>query len=165
MTKRLARCGTLFLMSAVVGAAVPAAVCRWGLCSCCPGVGRCLSGVNNHQRVALARCGCGYVYAYIHRYAYAYIQQRGDSRTAKLWARACSSTPLACEQVYYKRVACRYRYVYAYIHRYVYAYVHIRAETRGEPELWARACSSKPDGDETQTCRYTYLDRYGCRYG
>ena len=27
------------------GAAVPAAVCRWGLCPCCPGVGRCLSGV------------------------------------------------------------------------------------------------------------------------
>jgi len=30
----------------VVGAAVPAAVCRWGLCPRCPGVGRCLSGVN-----------------------------------------------------------------------------------------------------------------------
>ena len=29
----------------VVGAAVPAAVCCWGLCSCCSGVGRCLSGV------------------------------------------------------------------------------------------------------------------------
>jgi len=25
-------------VSAVVGAAVPAAVCRWGLCPCCPGV-------------------------------------------------------------------------------------------------------------------------------
>jgi len=32
------------------GGAVPAAVCRWGLCPCCPGVGRCLSGVNNHHR-------------------------------------------------------------------------------------------------------------------
>jgi len=41
----LARCGTVFPVSAVVGAAVPAAVCRWGLCPCCPGVGRCLSGV------------------------------------------------------------------------------------------------------------------------
>jgi len=29
----------------VVGAAVPAAVCRWGLCPRCSGVGRCLSGV------------------------------------------------------------------------------------------------------------------------
>jgi len=36
----------------VVGAAVPAAVCRWGLCPCCPGVGRCLSGVNNHSQQA-----------------------------------------------------------------------------------------------------------------
>jgi len=27
----LARCGTVFPVSAVVGAAVPAAVCRWGL--------------------------------------------------------------------------------------------------------------------------------------
>jgi len=33
-------------VSAVVGAAVPAAVCRWGLAPCCPDVGRCLSGVN-----------------------------------------------------------------------------------------------------------------------
>jgi len=41
----LARCGTVFPVSVVVGAAVPAAVCRWGLCSCCPGVERCLSGV------------------------------------------------------------------------------------------------------------------------
>ena len=38
------RCGTVFPVSAVVVAAVPAAVCRWGLCPCCPGVGRCLSG-------------------------------------------------------------------------------------------------------------------------
>ena len=45
----LARCGTVFPMSAVVGAAVPAAVYRWGLWPCCPGVGRCLSGVNNHR--------------------------------------------------------------------------------------------------------------------
>jgi len=28
----LARCGTVFPVSVVVGAAVPAAVCRWGLC-------------------------------------------------------------------------------------------------------------------------------------
>jgi len=41
----LARFGTVFPVSVVVGATVPAAVCRWGLCSCCPGVGRCLSGV------------------------------------------------------------------------------------------------------------------------
>jgi len=40
---------TVFPVSAVVGAAVPAAVCRWGLCPCCPGVGRCLSGVYNHH--------------------------------------------------------------------------------------------------------------------
>jgi len=33
-------------VSVVEEAAVPAAVCRWGLCSRCPGVGRCLSGVN-----------------------------------------------------------------------------------------------------------------------
>jgi len=37
---------TMFPVSVLVGAAVPAAVCRWGLCSLCPGVGRCLSGVN-----------------------------------------------------------------------------------------------------------------------
>jgi len=36
-------------VSAVVGAAVPAAVCRWGLCPCCPDVGRCISGVYNHH--------------------------------------------------------------------------------------------------------------------
>jgi len=29
-------------VSVVVGAAVPAAVCRRGVCPCCPGVGRCL---------------------------------------------------------------------------------------------------------------------------
>ena len=48
----LARCGTVFPVSAVVGAAVPAAVCRWGLCPC-PGVGRCLSRVNNHNSYAV----------------------------------------------------------------------------------------------------------------
>ena len=42
----LACCGTVFPVSVVVGAAVPAAVCRWGLCPCCPSVARCLSGVN-----------------------------------------------------------------------------------------------------------------------
>jgi len=36
----------VFPVSVVVGAAVPAAVCCWGLCPRCPGVGRCLSGVN-----------------------------------------------------------------------------------------------------------------------
>jgi len=36
---------------AVVGAAVPAAVCRWGLCRCCPDVGRCLSGVYVHHHM------------------------------------------------------------------------------------------------------------------
>jgi len=45
----LARCGSVFPVSAVVGAAVPAAVCRWGLCPCCPDVGWCLSGVYNHH--------------------------------------------------------------------------------------------------------------------
>ena len=40
----LARCGTVFPVS-VVGAAVPAAVCRWGLRSRCPGVGRCFGGM------------------------------------------------------------------------------------------------------------------------
>jgi len=41
----LARCGTVFRVSVVMGAAVPAASCRWGLRPCCPGVGRCLSRV------------------------------------------------------------------------------------------------------------------------
>jgi len=40
----LARCGIVFLVSVVVGAAVPAAVCRWGLFPRCLGMGRCLSG-------------------------------------------------------------------------------------------------------------------------
>jgi len=48
-----ARCETVFPVSTVVGAAVPAAVCRWGLCRCCPGVGRCLSGVYNLQNVGM----------------------------------------------------------------------------------------------------------------
>jgi len=34
----------MFPLSVVMGAAVPAAVCRWGLCPRCPGVGRCLLG-------------------------------------------------------------------------------------------------------------------------
>jgi len=48
-----------------VGAAVPAAVCRWGLCPCCPGVGRCLSGVYNHHHMhiyivdIMCICVCG----------------------------------------------------------------------------------------------------------
>jgi len=37
---------TVFAVTVVVRAAVPAAMCRWGLCPRCPGVGRCLSGVN-----------------------------------------------------------------------------------------------------------------------
>ena len=37
--------GLGFPVFVVVGAAVPAAVCRWGLCSRCADVGRCLSGV------------------------------------------------------------------------------------------------------------------------
>ena len=41
----LAHCGTVFSMSVVVGAAVPTTVCRWGLCSRCPGVGKCLRGI------------------------------------------------------------------------------------------------------------------------
>ena len=49
------------------------------------------------ERVAIDRCG--------YRYVYAYIQQSGDSRTAKLWARACSSTPLACEDASDKNVS------------------------------------------------------------
>jgi len=40
---------------AVVGAAVPAAVGRWGLYPCCPDVGRCLSGVYNHHRSVRSR--------------------------------------------------------------------------------------------------------------
>jgi len=35
----LARCVTVFPLSVVVGAAAPAAVCRRGMCPCCPGVG------------------------------------------------------------------------------------------------------------------------------
>jgi len=35
----------------VGGAAVPAAVCRWGLFPCCPDVGRYLSGVYNYHRL------------------------------------------------------------------------------------------------------------------
>ena len=35
----------------VVGAAAPAAVCRLGLCPCCPDVGMCLSGVYHHHRI------------------------------------------------------------------------------------------------------------------
>jgi len=41
--------GLCFPASAVVRAAVPAAVCLWGLCPCCPDVGRCLSGGYNHH--------------------------------------------------------------------------------------------------------------------
>ena len=39
-----------------VGAAVPTPVCRWGLCPCCPGVGRCLSGVNISSSSASPLC-------------------------------------------------------------------------------------------------------------
>jgi len=35
----------VFSVSVVVGAAAPTAVCRWGLCPRCPGVGRRVSGV------------------------------------------------------------------------------------------------------------------------
>jgi len=41
---------TVFPVSALVGAAVRAAVCRWGLSLCCPDARRCLSGVYNHHR-------------------------------------------------------------------------------------------------------------------
>jgi len=44
-------------VSVVVGAVVTAAVCRWGLCLCCPGVGRCLSGVYNPRRVSYVSIG------------------------------------------------------------------------------------------------------------
>ena len=39
-------CGTVYPMPAIVGAVVPAAVCRWGVYPLSPGVRRCLSGVN-----------------------------------------------------------------------------------------------------------------------
>jgi len=39
------------------GAAVPAAVCRWGLCPCGPGVGWCLPGLNNQVRVNPRKSG------------------------------------------------------------------------------------------------------------
>jgi len=42
----LTRCGTVSPSSVVVGTAVPAAVRCCGLCPHCPGVGRCLSGVD-----------------------------------------------------------------------------------------------------------------------
>jgi len=38
-------CETLFPVFLLLGAAVPAAVCRWGMCSRCPGVGMCLAVV------------------------------------------------------------------------------------------------------------------------
>jgi len=51
------RFGTVFPVSVVVGVAVPAAMCRWGLCPCCPDVGRCLLGVYNHHRRTSASSG------------------------------------------------------------------------------------------------------------
>ena len=39
-------CGTVFPVPVVMGAPVPTAVSRWGLCPRCPGSGRCVSGVN-----------------------------------------------------------------------------------------------------------------------
>jgi len=55
----LARCGAVFPVSVVVGAAVPAAVCRWGLCPRCSGVGRCFSGVYIYEPTACNNCGAG----------------------------------------------------------------------------------------------------------
>jgi len=43
----LARCGTVFPVSVVVAAAVPAAVCRWRLCPHCPGVEKVSLGGNH----------------------------------------------------------------------------------------------------------------------
>ena len=58
------RCGTVpalsvVVLSTMVGAAVPAAACRWGLCPRCPGGERCFSGVDtsspdNEPRLLLA---------------------------------------------------------------------------------------------------------------
>jgi len=48
----LARCGTVLPVFVVVVAAVPAAVCCWGLCPRYPDVGRCHSGVN----ISSSRC-------------------------------------------------------------------------------------------------------------
>jgi len=90
--------------SQVVGAAVPAAVCRWGAVPCCPGpgVGRCLSGVYNHQvntrtqhtetyRHTYAHTHthththiyiyiCIYIYVYIYIYRSSYTKTDGRRR-------------------------------------------------------------------------------------
>ena len=58
---RLARCGTFIAVSMVCGAAVPAAVGRWGLCPRCPGVGRSLSGYTYHRVKPIHI----YVYSYL----------------------------------------------------------------------------------------------------
>ena len=55
----LARRGTAFPVSMVVGAAEPAAVCRWGLCPRCPGVGMCLLGVYISSSSSHALCRAG----------------------------------------------------------------------------------------------------------
>ena len=46
----LARWSTVFPESVVVVAAVPAAMCGWGLCSRCLGVGGVSRAYTNHQR-------------------------------------------------------------------------------------------------------------------
>jgi len=66
----LARCWTVFPVSAVVGAVVPAAVCRWGLCPCCSDVGRGLSGIRNHHYTSMGDAiasSCGLSQVNMHR--------------------------------------------------------------------------------------------------
>jgi len=82
---------TVFPVSAVVGAAVPAAVCRWGLCPCCPDVGRCLSGVYNHHHRPPT------IYRSWARRATSSTSYRGPARRVSL--APCASHRLLCIQI------------------------------------------------------------------
>ena len=77
-----ARCVMVFPVSVVMGAAVPAAVCRWGLRWRCPGgeggggLARCVcERVNVYIYICV--CVCEYMYTYIHTYIHIHIYISG----------------------------------------------------------------------------------------
>jgi len=97
----LTRCGTVFPVSVVMGAAVLAAVCRWGLCPCCPNVGRCLSGVYESSLCLLTPFYCTPQRRRIEFFFAGRAPRRG-----------------------YRGDVFIYIYIYIYIHIYIYIYMY-----------------------------------------
>ena len=106
------------------------AVCRWGLCPCCPGVGRCLAGVNNHHHTCTAR-----------------------------QAHSCNelSIPRRRLNLIYIYISI---YIYIYIYIYIFIYIYLSIDTYLYLYLSIYLSRDNPRSLSLYTYLYTYLHVY-----